>query len=956
MLGAEGLLWQDGGVPLYTNSYIEYTGSCVQHEDGGCMILWSENIAGHSDLYLMRYDDSGNQLWFEPRSLTDDMSKPYLPRMIRTSDGNLLAAWIIYDSDSNMYCTSMKFDWDAALLWTQPVIASVNFETKYPTLDCIADDRGGAYILWTAMTNNFHLLQRVNHIDSCGNLDWPDGALDLFPGNYVISEEFNICSDGEGGFIISSVLDNEEVSDFLIAIQRVTPEGDTPWGDEGYINLEDSTIYWSTFTDIQQAGENQFAVFTTLSDSTGTGFRMRRLNRDGEILSDVPYYQDYAFSTSNLFQSKLDSEGNLLLGWIEDVGYYTSVQVGKITPDNVLHWVPEDIDNAGEYGNIRSMTLSLDDDDMLYQSWSLDDYGTNNYTLRIQQYDHDGSPCWGNNGTIVVDQVPSIGEWSLISGNDSNTLFWTDTRNDFANLFEQTYDNMGNPQWQNEGAVVRQGWESTVYFLMNSDSGNAAENIIYFAWYNNIDGCCYLQTVDMNGEGPRVVIHDNPRYTYEIEAVEVVDQDALIVWTQYSDLITSTRVNRFDSQGNRLWEEDLVVIEDGATSTFNYSNIVVGRYLDDLMIGWEESRSHNEKVMLQRVSDGLLAWSEPVRIGEVEVQNLFLEAIVDNYVVWRDNMYRVMRVADDGSPCEGWEQAGTRIVSIDANHNDWQYFNTEEGLVIVWKMTNNVSNTIRIQLVYRDGTTEWSNSHALIVEESLARLRATVEGKELYVSWYNGDINFEAFSLGGDHLWDSRIVIDEGWVITDLQTTTNGLLIAYYYSNGGYYSNDIGLQHLSIDGEFWSEPLIVSGDPYRQINLDIIKATDDKYFLTWMDNRDGNGLFIPYVQLYDHQPTAVDESSETPPWNPDLRITPNPFNPETAIKFSLPCESDVDLCIYNVKGQLVRKLFDGLLPAGGHEISWDGTDSNRKIVATGVYLINLNIDGKSYRRKSLLLK
>jgi len=51
---------------------------------------------------------------------------------------------------------------------------------------------------------------------------------------------------------------------------------------------------------------------------------------------------------------------------------------------------------------------------------------------------------------------------------------------------------------------------------------------------------------------------------------------------------------------------------------------------------------------------------------------------------------------------------------------------------------------------------------------------------------------------------------------------------------------------------------------------------------------------------------------------------PNPFNPETVIKYAVPKESHVLIEIHNVLGQRIRRLFDGDVPAGYHNLVWNG--------------------------------
>ncbi len=83
---------------------------------------------------------------------------------------------------------------------------------------------------------------------------------------------------------------------------------------------------------------------------------------------------------------------------------------------------------------------------------------------------------------------------------------------------------------------------------------------------------------------------------------------------------------------------------------------------------------------------------------------------------------------------------------------------------------------------------------------------------------------------------------------------------------------------------------------------------------------------------------------------------PNPFNPSTTIAFYLPTDSNIDLSIYNTKGQLVRKLHSGLTTAGNHQIEWNGMDNNGNNSSSGVYFYRLVTGEETISRKALLLK
>jgi hypothetical protein len=88
-----------------------------------------------------------------------------------------------------------------------------------------------------------------------------------------------------------------------------------------------------------------------------------------------------------------------------------------------------------------------------------------------------------------------------------------------------------------------------------------------------------------------------------------------------------------------------------------------------------------------------------------------------------------------------------------------------------------------------------------------------------------------------------------------------------------------------------------------------------------------------------------------------LPNSPNPFNPETTLQFSLGKESQVvSLNIYNLKGQVVRSLINSPLPSGQHKAVWNGLDDNGKAVSSGVYLYRLQTPEYNKTRKMLLSK
>ena len=87
-----------------------------------------------------------------------------------------------------------------------------------------------------------------------------------------------------------------------------------------------------------------------------------------------------------------------------------------------------------------------------------------------------------------------------------------------------------------------------------------------------------------------------------------------------------------------------------------------------------------------------------------------------------------------------------------------------------------------------------------------------------------------------------------------------------------------------------------------------------------------------------------------------LQDYPNPFNPETNIRFILPKEKPVILKIYNIRGQLVKTLIEKKLPAGEHVVHWDGRDDANRQIPTGIYFLRMRAGSQVTTQKMALIE
>jgi|GEM_PF-883355 len=200
-------------------------------------------------------------------------------------------------------------------------------------------------------------------------------------------------------------------------------------------------------------------------------------------------------------------------------------------------------------------------------------------------------------------------------------------------------------------------------------------------------------------------------------------------------------------------------------------------------------------------------------------------------------------------------------------------------------------------------------------------------------------------------------------------------------------SPEIAISLSADNGENWSEPIFMNAVPTAEVGYctelsgmipayvypsDYIEDLGDghgKLHLFFYDDNSygsynqGNGAndggMLKYASL-DLDFTQLPQNAVKPETQElvshSLTNYPNPFNPVTTVQFSLAAQQNVELKIYNVRGELVKTLCQKSLGAGKHTFTWTGSDNSGSPVASGVYFARLNAGNTSETSKMLLLK
>jgi predicted outer membrane repeat protein len=181
----------------------------------------------------------------------------------------------------------------------------------------------------------------------------------------------------------------------------------------------------------------------------------------------------------------------------------------------------------------------------------------------------------------------------------------------------------------------------------------------------------------------------------------------------------------------------------------------------------------------------------------------------------------------------------------------------------------------------------------------------------------------------------------------------NSITISYSDIQGG--ETEIAINNNGtvnwLEGNIDNDPLFVdaiNSDYHLSENSPCIDAGNPNYPF------DPDGTITDMGAYYYNQLNSINES-EIQFVEYHLSNYPNPFNPSTTIDFSIQNDSNIQLEIFNIKGQKIKTVANNQYEKGNHSIVWNGVNDKNKPVSSGIYLYKLNVNGKTEAMKKCLL-
>ena len=259
----------------------------------------------------------------------------------------------------------------------------------------------------------------------------------------------------------------------------------------------------------------------------------------------------------------------------------------------------------------------------------------------------------------------------------------------------------------------------------------------------------------------------------------------------------------------------------------------------------------------------------------------------------------------------------------------------------------------------QNGILEWEQTYDLGVDQ-VKEIRKTLNNGYILLGtthpYSGGEWDFwlvKTDSLGNEE-WNHTYGGDEYEFATSvIQDYDNGYLLTGATCSLHPDMFDLWLIKTDEVGNMEWEIIYGEEDNYEVVNS-VQRTLDGNYILAGWTGTDVLGSFDALILKVGYN-TAIEDHIIFESQEISLNNYPNPFNPITTISFSIPNDSNVELSIYNIKGQKIKTLAHEYYSKGKHSIVWDGEDASGKKVASGVYLYKLSVNSRIKTVKKCLL-
>ena len=434
------------------------------------------------------------------------------------------------------------------------------------------------------------------------------------------------------------------------------------------------------------------------------------------------------------------------------------------------------------------------------------------------------------------------------------------------------------------------------------------------------------EIINEHAEG--ISILDNILFSYGIN----VDQN-------------SVTINKYNLDGNQLWNEP---------KTFSINGTVLKpakiRYFENGYLFYSIVNSNDDSIKKAQFiyfDDNQQIWSTVLDLGNVDINSIHLEVRANEIIYQRFSSVYYRKLFANGTFGENNQipelssdmkifgdsnKFMMKTLNLITNLNEFRYFNNGE---IVWTAPLTTSSDFSIRNIFFD-------------EDKLSLIGFNQQNQIQFLTYdYNKNpINENTFDFNPPNpvipkLYSSKIGDDFVLFLKPI--------IDYQPKLTYSILDEVGNQTVPQ-----SQP-ITDKEEIENYQVKFINQEAYELFSTLVKYIEGESFRTYFIQKIDLSDLVGNSNENAPDFSFNTFAYPNPFNPRTTISYTIPKESNVNITVYNIRGQKVKQLLDNKITSGKHFVIWNGKDSNNKSVSSGVYFYRLTINQKEASTKKMIL-
>ena len=523
-------VFADDGLPISVTSELETTPRTTYMSNDTSFVLWQSGTES-TDIFFNFLTNNG-LVFDQPKVISTFSSNKKAPRIKRNTIGDVFVQWTDYRADTtdgnHFY---QKITHGGVRSWNNNGI-QLTLDGEDDNARFVSDAAGGTHIFWERGT---------------------------FPDVDILYQ--NILIDGSLGQTSPMVVSNADgYQSMPISVSDGADGAYVIFADQEYGSIDLRTQYIEN-------GIEQF-------ENNGL---MAMVGLDGDV--------NYVSSFKNVV-----GQDNVLFTWVDSRnkkkiyggkaninGSDTSLKNGQqMSPVEILI---EELENE---------PVSIYHEGYIYNASY--DASTGSKLIRINKYDADFTPLWGDSGVYVYESIADQRRAQLVIIDNQLNVFWSEIRDEFEfDIFYQRYDENGVPQLQESGVQIVDGFWIDNYIEATMVTQNSDIMVI---WVEDVaqSGTLRYNFITTDGElgtygTPGGYILDNTGDPEKLKLVELTNGVAAIVaWEELHNFSKDIYVNKIYQDGTLESNTGIAV-----TSADNdQSNIIIEKGYENIFVVWED--------------------------------------------------------------------------------------------------------------------------------------------------------------------------------------------------------------------------------------------------------------------------------------------------------------------------------------------------------------------------------